>query len=174
MMIYRSNSFPRRPPGTTMFSCYWDHGEVIVSCRIVSPRSFARMELSETVIHGSAFGIAINDEKMEPRLFLLYLNSKHFWRQLDSTMPPMGVGRRAVRISLLKDLIIPHSIAFPDGQHVAEARVSYRASGSGIRGWPTLSLGSWTPSLRRSSRRRGKKQVIGRTHFRGETGQKPS
>jgi hypothetical protein len=101
-------------------------GEVIVSCRIASPHSFARMELSETTIHGSAFGIAINDDKINQRLLLLYLNSGHFWQQLDSTMPPMGTGRKAIRISILKDLTIPRRIVFPNDQHVTAATVLER------------------------------------------------
>ena len=97
-------------------------GEAIVSCKIVSPRSFARMELSDKTIHGSAFGIAVKDERVDIRLLLLYLNSKHFWSQLDATMPPMGTGRRAIRISILKDLLIPKRIAYPTEESIVEAR----------------------------------------------------
>jgi hypothetical protein len=96
-------------------------GEAIVSCKIVSPRSFARIDLSERVIHGSVFGIAVRNEQMDIRLLLLYLNSQHFWRQLDATMPPMGIGRRTIRMSILKKLLIPKSIAYPTADGICKA-----------------------------------------------------
>jgi hypothetical protein len=103
--------------------------EVIVSCKIVSTRSFARMELSDKTIHGSAFGIATKDESIDIRLLLLYLNSTHFWNQLEATMPPIGITRRAIRMSIFKDLLIPKQIVYPtantvDEAHILEKRIS--------------------------------------------------
>ncbi len=97
-------------------------GEALVSCKIASLRSFTRMELSDRTIHGSAFGIAIKDKRIDSHLLLLYLNSKHFWEQVDATMPPLGIGRRAIRMSIFKDLRIPKRIAFPTEETVVEAQ----------------------------------------------------
>jgi hypothetical protein len=97
-------------------------GEAIVSCKIVASRSFARMDLSDKTIHGSAFGIATKDNRMDIRLLLLYLNSQHFWDQLEATMPPIGKGRRSIRMSILKDLRIPKQIAYPTTEAISEAQ----------------------------------------------------
>ena len=96
--------------------------EVIVSCKIAPTRSFARMELSDKTIHGSAFGIIVDDSRMDKHLFLLYLNSTYFWHQLEATMPPMGVSHRAIRMSILKNLLIPRLIAYPTDESVLAAR----------------------------------------------------
>lgn len=100
--------------------------ETIVACRIASPRSFARMDLSDRTIHGSAFGIEINDARIDPTLLLLYLNSSDFWRQLATTMPPMGTGRRSIRMSILKELLIPQQIAFPSKRDIEDAKILER------------------------------------------------
>ena len=101
-----------------------DHAsEAVISCKIASPRSFARMELSDKTIHGSSFGIAINDVRMNLHLLLLYLNSKHFWNQLEATMPPMGANRRVIRLSILKNLLIPRRIAYPTDESAFEAKL---------------------------------------------------
>jgi hypothetical protein len=80
------------------------------------------MELLDKTIHGSAFGIAVHDARMDIRLLLLYLNSNYFWNQLEATMPPMGTVRRAIRLSILKDLLIPRRIAYPTDESVLEAK----------------------------------------------------
>ncbi|HBT75629.1 MAG TPA: hypothetical protein DEB39_01610 [Planctomycetaceae bacterium] len=91
------------------------------------------MDLSDKTIHGSAFGYAISEPRIDLSLLLLYLNSGDFWRQLDATMPPMGVGRRAIRMSILKELLIPRRIAFPTEQDVVEAGILEKRIVQGMR-----------------------------------------
>lgn len=101
-------------------------GKTIVACKIASPRSFALMELETQTIHGSAFGIAINDPSIDPFLLTLYLNSNLFWQRIEASMPPMGESRRSIRLSILRELTIPIQIAFPSGQNIIAAQELYK------------------------------------------------
>ena len=78
--------------------------KAIICCRVAGKCTFAHFDMAKYTIHGSAFGIGFDDETIDERLLLLYLNSSTFWRQIETVMPPIGEKRRSIRISTLKEL----------------------------------------------------------------------